>query len=332
MNHIEHLQKLAGIKIVEGATSGVAKYAGKDKADLKEAKKQLTSVLLQASRASFKYKNAEEELRCVEAELKKLDDAEKAPKEEVKEEVAVEDTTAITEDCKDEDKKDSDDEDEDKDSKKEDKSEDSDEKDDKKDSKEEKSDDKEDKDSKKDEKDEDSEKEEKSDDKEDDKEDSDKDEDESDDKEDKKESKEEKSDDKEDEKVKESTEESIESIVARIMSEEVATSDSVKTDEAPVAVKPDASKVRVPLSVKSSVTKRIGELEKAIKNYPDDEGGVKVNAVDALKKILELVSTDGVKAAQIHFGTLMSPIVDSFPPDLVNWLAKVDNPLVNDKD
>lgn len=85
MNSIERLQHLSGIKIVEGASySPSKKYAGCDKAELNKAKKELTAIVADTANSSFKSKNAQEELKAVNAALAALTDAEK-PTEKIKE-------------------------------------------------------------------------------------------------------------------------------------------------------------------------------------------------------------------------------------------------------
>jgi hypothetical protein len=90
-------------------------------------------------------------------------------------------------------------------------------------------------------------------------------------------------------------------------------------------------KLKTPKEVISDVKKRISELDKAISIFDNSEfndSGVKQQAIDCLEKILEDLKrndAEGVKNAQIYLGTLMSPIVDFFPPRLINWLANALN-------
>ncbi len=334
MNSIERIAKLSGIYTITEAF-GEKKYADRDKAGLQAVKKELQGIMATAARASFKYKNAAEELKLVDECLKKLDEPEKKEVKEGEEACAVEPVLEAKDDDKKEDdkedKKDSDDKDDDKDSK------DEDDKEDKKDSdkdddkpaflKDKKDDDKEDdKDEKKSEK------------KEDDKEE--KDEKDSEKKEDKK-------DDSDDEKtvkveVKvEEAEESVEDIVARILEKDLTpTKVEVDYENGPTensGVKfEQGTKIRLPAAVKAEVKQRIAELNQAILRYDDkgyDDKSIKQQAVDCLNQILQDLSTndlEGVKKAQIYFETLMSPLTDFFPPKLINWLANAVNPYVGD--
>ncbi|QDJ96394.1 hypothetical protein Xoosp13_208 [Xanthomonas phage Xoo-sp13] len=322
MNFTQRLQELSGIPITE-SVSVEKKYEKSDKAELNKAKTSLQSVLLTASRSSFQYKNAEEELKVVKAALAKLD----APAEKVKEAAEV---PEVPEAFK---KKDGDsssekdtDEDEDDSEKKSDKDADSDEK----------------KTEKKDDKDDDSDKDK------DDKSEKDKDDKSEKDKDDKSEKKDTDEDDsdkkakkKDDKEVKESVKLTPEQIAAMILEKDATTkAPEVDYQNAPkendTKAKDLSTKIRLPSSVKSVVKSRIQELEAAIVAYDDkgfDNDGVKQNAVDALNQILENVAAgdaEGIKKAQVYFSTLMSPITTFFPPQLVNWLANALNSYVKE--
>lgn len=339
MNSIERLTKLSGIYTLTEAF-GEKKYADRDKAGLQAVKKELQGIMATAARASFKYKNAAEELKLVNECLKKLEEAEKSEVKESEEACAVEPVV----EAKDDDKKDDDKEeksekkDDDSDDDKEDKK-DSDKEDDKpaflKDKKDDKDeDDKEDKKEKSEKKDDG--KEEKDD------KDSDKKEDKKDDSDDDK-----KDDDKDDEKtvkveVKvEESDESVEDIVARILEKDLTpTKVEVDYENGPTensGIKfEQGTKIRLPAAVKAEVKQRIAELNQAILRYDDkgyDDKSIKQQAVDCLNQILQDLSTndlEGVKKAQIYFETLMSPLTDFFPPKLINWLANAVNPYVGD--
>lgn len=343
MNSIERIAKLSGIYTITEAF-GEKKYADRDKAGLQAVKKELQGILATAARASFKYKNAAEELKLVDECLKKLDEPEKKEVKEGEEACAVEPVLEAKDDDKKdsdkEDKKDSDDKDDDKDSK------DEDEKEDKKDSdkeddkpaflKDKKDDDKEDdKDEKKSEK-KDDDKEEKDD------KDSEKKEDKKDDSDDEK--KDDKEDDEKTVKVEvkvEEAEESVEDIVARILEKDLTPTkvevdyENGPTDNSGVKFE-QGTKIRLPAGVKAEVKQRIAELNQAILRYDDkgyDDKSIKQQAVDCLNQILQDLSTndlEGVKKAQIYFETLMSPLTDFFPPKLINWLANAANPYVGD--
>ena len=349
MNSIERIAKLSGIYTITEAF-GEKKYADRDKAGLQAVKKELQGIMATAARASFKYKNAAEELKLVDECLKKLDEPEKKEVKEGEEAGTVEPVLEAKDDDKKdddkEDKKDSDDKDDDKDSKDEDDKKDSDKDDDKpaflKDKKDDKKDS--DKDEKKSEK-KDDDKEEKdnkdSEKKEDKKADSDDDKDNKDSE--KKEDKKADSDDDDDEKtVKvEEAEESVEDIVARILEKDLTpTKVEVDYENGPTensGIKfEQGTKIRLPSAVKAEVKQRITELNQAILRYDDkgyDDKSIKQQAVDCLNQILQDLSTndlEGVKKAQIYFETLMSPLTDFFPPKLINWLANAANPYVGD--
>lgn len=94
------------------------------------------------------------------------------------------------------------------------------------------------------------------------------------------------------------------------------------------------TKIRLPSAVKTAVKTRISELNRAILQY-DDKGyndkSIKQQTVDCLNQILQDLSSndlEGVKKAQVYITTLMSPLTDFFPPQLINWLATANNPYV----
>lgn len=137
--------------------------------------------------------------------------------------------------------------------------------------------------------------------------------------------------------------ESVESaadVAARLVAEE-STPIKVEVDyeNGPVEnsgiKKEQSTKVRIPADVKNAVKQRIAELDKAILAYDDkgyDDKSIKQQAVDCLNQIMQDIgdgSIEGVKKAQIYFETLMSPLTDFFPPQIINWLANALNPYVN---
>lgn len=86
-------------------------------------------------------------------------------------------------------------------------------------------------------------------------------------------------------------------------------------------------KIAVPAEIKSSVANRIKELKASIEQY-DEKGyndhSQKGKAIECLEHIMEnlaLGNVEGLKQAQIFFGTLMSPITDLFPSNLITFLA-----------
>ena len=381
INEIERLKKLSGITAVTEAAA--TKYANHDKASLNKVKSELQGVMALANRASFKYKNAAEELKLVNDCLKQLEEPEK---KDVKEGTDV--VEPVVEAKKDDDDKEEKDE---KDSK-EDKKDSDEKKDEDKDSKE---DDKTDKDEKKD-----SEKEDdkpaflkdKKDDEDEDKSEKKEDKDSDDDEEDEEEESDESDDDEEDDKkvcesvtpehMTDSEKEEREKIVhgmkknkaelkkkygskwkqvmyataTKTAMESVETAQQIaarimETDLTPTKVEVDyengptensgikyerGTKIRLPNAVKNVVKDRIKQLDDAILRYDDkgyDDKSIKQQAVDCLNQILQDLSTgdlEGLKKAQIYFGTLMSPLTDFFPPQLINWLANANNQYVAD--
>lgn len=90
------------------------------------------------------------------------------------------------------------------------------------------------------------------------------------------------------------------------------------------------TKVKVPAKVKDAVKARIAELEKSIELY-DEKGyndqSQKQKAIECLKQImadLEPENVEALKKAQIYFSTLMSPITDLIPAQLVLFLANAE--------
>jgi hypothetical protein len=87
-------------------------------------------------------------------------------------------------------------------------------------------------------------------------------------------------------------------------------------------------KNKVPKEVIGAIKKRVAEIKKSIERY-DDKGyndlSVKENAVEALEQISDNLARgdhEGFMEAQMFFLTLMSPIWDLFPAQVVNYLAK----------
>lgn len=87
----------------------------------------------------------------------------------------------------------------------------------------------------------------------------------------------------------------------------------------------------VPKEVMQAIDKRIAEVKASIERYDGkgyNEKSVKVNVVDALQQIRKNLARgdhEGFMEAQIFFGTLMSPIWDMIPAQVVNYLAKGDD-------
>lgn len=99
-----------------------------------------------------------------------------------------------------------------------------------------------------------------------------------------------------------------------------------------------ATKVKTPADVMKHVNKRLKELKAAIEQYDEkgyDDKSVKGLAVECLEKIkahLVAGTDEEFKMAQVYYGTLMSPIFDMFPTQLINFLhSKRDSTAVSDK-
>ena len=106
--------------------------------------------------------------------------------------------------------------------------------------------------------------------------------------------------------------------------EVLAEADKVETgDDTPELdnKKENAGKVvKVPADVTKAIEQRVKELKAALDQFKEKQG-VKPNAIEALEKIArELKHEGGLEAANLFYGTLMSPITDLFPPKLVKFL------------
>jgi ribosomal protein S27E len=88
----------------------------------------------------------------------------------------------------------------------------------------------------------------------------------------------------------------------------------------------EETKVKVPSDVMKHINKRIQELKASIETYDEkgyDDKSVKSRAIECLEKIkkhLEAGTQEQYKQAQVYYGTLMSPIFDMFPTQLINFL------------
>lgn len=87
----------------------------------------------------------------------------------------------------------------------------------------------------------------------------------------------------------------------------------------------------VPKEVIAAIDKRLAELKKSVARYDGkgyNEKSVKSNAIESLEQIKKNLSRgdhEGFMEAQIFFTTLMSPIWDMIPAQVVNYLAKGDD-------
>jgi hypothetical protein len=87
------------------------------------------------------------------------------------------------------------------------------------------------------------------------------------------------------------------------------------------------TKIAVPAEIKKAVSGRIAELKAAMVQY-DEKGyndhSQKEKAIECMEQIMKDLSSndvEGLKQAQIFYGTLMSPITDLFPSSLLLFLA-----------
>jgi hypothetical protein len=117
----------------------------------------------------------------------------------------------------------------------------------------------------------------------------------------------------------------VEEVVADevvVEAEEVKAED--KAPELDAKAEKKAVKAKVPADVTAAINSRIAELKQSIAQYNEkgyDDGGVKVNAIEALEQIAaDLKLEDGLTIANIFYGTLMSPITDLLPPKVVKFL------------
>lgn len=91
-------------------------------------------------------------------------------------------------------------------------------------------------------------------------------------------------------------------------------------------------RLTIPKQLTSSINSKIKEIAASIEHYDekgyndgDGDNSNKIKAINALEQIksnLSLRTEEGMKQAQLFFLTLMSPITDLFPADVVNFLAK----------
>lgn len=99
--------------------------------------------------------------------------------------------------------------------------------------------------------------------------------------------------------------------------------------------RPREDKVSIPKSVTQAINSRIREIEASIGEYDDkgynDGAGANSNknkAIEALEQIKDNLSTrdyEGFREAQLFFLTLMSPITDLFPTEVVTFLKRGRN-------
>jgi hypothetical protein len=91
------------------------------------------------------------------------------------------------------------------------------------------------------------------------------------------------------------------------------------------------TEIKVPADIIKSVNQKVKDIEASIgayddKGYNDGDGANsnKNKAIDALEQIKDNLSSkdfEGFRQAQLFFQTLMSPITDLFPADLVSFLT-----------
>lgn len=88
---------------------------------------------------------------------------------------------------------------------------------------------------------------------------------------------------------------------------------------------------KIPSDVMNAVKQRKVELSDSIDKF-DNKGyndhSLKAQAIECIDKIVELInndekaSFDGIKSAQIYFGTLMGPLLDLLPAKLIKFIVK----------
>lgn len=91
------------------------------------------------------------------------------------------------------------------------------------------------------------------------------------------------------------------------------------------------TKIKIPQKVKAAVNARIAELKKSIEFYDEkgyNDDSQKQKAIDCLQQImddLEPSNIEALKKAQVFYSTLMSPITDLIPSQLVLFLANAES-------
>jgi outer membrane biosynthesis protein TonB len=88
------------------------------------------------------------------------------------------------------------------------------------------------------------------------------------------------------------------------------------------------SKFKMPKTVREACDQRIKDLHNEV-NVEDGKGfndvdSVRPNTIDALNQFIQNTSQEdikGVKDSQVFLGTLMSPILNLLPKQLIDWLA-----------
>lgn len=98
---------------------------------------------------------------------------------------------------------------------------------------------------------------------------------------------------------------------------------------------PDKTVSKIPSDVMDAIKQRKKELTDSIDKF-DNKGyndhSLKAQAIECIDKIVELINNDedaafdGVKSAQIYFGTLMGPLMDLLPAKLIKFITSATSP------
>lgn len=108
----------------------------------------------------------------------------------------------------------------------------------------------------------------------------------------------------------------------------VGTEDKPETDLNHAVSYEHEEKVNIPADIKSQLKDVIDACKKeaeANDGMNDGQGSFALTAGAALQQLLddlELGNTYGIKQAQIHMTSYMSPIVNCIPPDVINFIAR----------
>jgi hypothetical protein len=91
---------------------------------------------------------------------------------------------------------------------------------------------------------------------------------------------------------------------------------------------PGCDKITVPSSIKSSLKTAITKFKSSAAKFDtrnDVQASQDLTVQDALQQLLDDLSTgtlDGIKQAQIHMTSYMTPITQHIPGDVVKFIAK----------
>lgn len=108
----------------------------------------------------------------------------------------------------------------------------------------------------------------------------------------------------------------------------VGEEDKPETDLTHAVANQHEDKVNVPADIKAQLKSVITDLSKTAKaadGMDDNTGSFALTAAAALQQLLddlELGTTVGIKQAQIHMTSYMSPIVNHIPADVINFIGR----------